>query len=263
MTRHAPRCWRIALACAPLLSTPAARAWGNLLLMEHPPEVSTLAVGPSVWVLPRYPGSGRSRTTVLPGVDYYAANGIFVSTDLGLGWNLSRRADLQGGVRVWPQFGRRDSESPPGVSGIGTRLQGQAFVNYAPSSVLLLQSGLLAGAGRHHDGVQLELGVTSGLPLGGDLLGIGLAASAANRAYRQSYFGISADESARGGVPAYGMGAGWQDVSLTFSSEHKFSPHWRLSGQLVLARLIGAAARSPLTASPRQTAATLTLWRDL
>jgi hypothetical protein len=36
---------------------------------------------------------------------------------------------------------------------------------------------------------------------------------------------------------------------------------WRLSGQLVLARLGASAARSPVTQARRQDLATLTLWR--
>lgn len=48
---------------------------------------------------------------------------------------------------------------------------------------LLLQSGLSWGSGRHHNGDQLELGATSGIPLGDELLGISLAATYANAAH--------------------------------------------------------------------------------
>jgi outer membrane scaffolding protein for murein synthesis (MipA/OmpV family) len=241
----------------------AALAWGGLLLIESPPAATTLAVGPSVWSLPRSPGAGASQLSLLPGADLYTPGGFFASTDTGVGWNLSSRADVQAGLRLWPQFGRRQSDSPRGVDGIGHRVQAEAFANWAPLPVLLLQGGVLAGAGRHHDGVQTELGVTSGVPIGPDLLGIGLAATWANGAWRRSYFGVSAAESAASGLPAWQPGAGWQDASLTFSAEHKLGAKWRLGGQLIVARLLGAAARSPLTASPRQTAATLTLWREL
>ena len=161
------------------------------------------------------------------------------------------------------QPGRSQTDSPPGLTAIGARLQVQAFVNYAPLPVLLLQAGALRGAGRHHDGTQLELGATSGIPLGKDLLGIGLATTFANGAYRQGYFGVSAAESAASGLPVQSIGAGWQDVSVTFSAEHHLSKTWRLSGQWVVARLLGQARTSPLTASPRQSAATVTLWREL
>jgi outer membrane scaffolding protein for murein synthesis (MipA/OmpV family) len=254
-----------AAVAAAALSTAAlqAGAFGNLLLIEKPPEATTLAVGPSLWALPRGPGSGRTQATLLPGVDLYTPGGFFASTDTGVGWNLSQRSDLQAGLRLWPQFGRRQADAPAGIAGIGNRLQAEAFANWAPVPVLLLQSGVLAGAGRHHDGVQMELGATSGVPIGEDLLGIGVSGTWANRAWRRSYFGVSAAESAASGLPTWQPGAGWQDVSLTFSAEHKFGSKWRLSGQFIAARLLGAAARSPLTPSVRQNAATLTLWREL
>lgn len=258
--------WALALALPLVALCGPARAWGNLLLIESPPQATTVALGPSVWQLPRYPGARRSETTLLPGIDTYAAAGWFVSTDSGVGWNLSPRKDLQGGFRLWPQFGRRRADAPAGIDAIGARLQGQAFLNYAPWPVLLLQSALLRGAGRHHDGSQLELGLTSGLPLGTDLLGIGIAANFANGAYRQSYFGVAATESVASGLPAYRMGTGWQDLSLTLSAEHRWSGPWQawhLSGQLIAVRLLGAAARSPLTLSARPLIGTLTLWRDL
>jgi outer membrane scaffolding protein for murein synthesis (MipA/OmpV family) len=255
---------RAVLAAAVLAAAAqAAGAWGGLLLIEAPPAATALAVGPSLWVLPRSPGASNSQLSLLPGVDLGTPGGFFASTDTGVGWNLSSRADVQAGLRLWPQFGRRQADAPRGIDALGHRLQAEAFANWAALPVLLLQSGVLAGGGRHHDGVQTEIGATSGLPIGNDLLGIGLAATWANGAWRRSYFGVSAAEAAASGLPAWQPGAGWQDVSLTLSAEHKLGAKWRLSGQLIVARLLGAAAHSPLTASPRQTAATLTLWRDL
>jgi outer membrane scaffolding protein for murein synthesis (MipA/OmpV family) len=245
-------------ALAPL---PAA-AWGSLLLIDKPPETRSLAIGPSLWTMPSAPGSKSSRALVIPGVDYYAPSGFFASTDVSVGWNLAHSDALQAGVRVWPQFGREPHDTPYGVNSIGDRLQVEGFANYQVLSALLLQSGLSYGSGRRHDGGQLELGMTSGVPIGRDLLAIGVATTYANHAYRQSYFGVSAAEAANSGLAATTVPYGWQDVSLTFSGEHRLSAHWRIDGQLIAARLTGAAERSPLTQSRTQLAGTLTLWRD-
>ncbi len=245
-----------------LMSAGSAWSWGSLVLIDAPPAQTTAAVGPSIWSLPRSPGASANRQMVLPGLDIYRPDGIFLSTDNSLGWNLSPRAEWQAGVRLWPQFGRTGTEVPAGIAGVGNRLQAEVFVNHFVLPVLLLQSGWLYGAGRCHDGAQVELGATSGLPIGDDLLGIGLATTWANSAFRQSYFGIGSAEAAASGLPATTLGAGWMDSSLTLSAEHRFDPQWHLSGQMIWAKLLGAVARSPLTASPKQTAATLTLWRD-
>jgi outer membrane scaffolding protein for murein synthesis (MipA/OmpV family) len=252
-------CVAAVLAAAGTLS---ARAAGNLLLIEAPPPKATLALGGSVWSLPQYPGAKKSDTMVLPALDWQLPNGMFVSTDTGVGWNLSSNKAVQAGVRLWPQFGRSRKDGPAGLEPIGLRIQPQAFANVQIGEVLLLQSGVLYGAGRDRDGLQVELGATSGIPIGDSLIGIGLATTWANKAYRNSYFGVSAAESRSSGLPAYALESGWLDTSLTVSAEVKFSAAWRLSGQLVLARLNKTTAASPVVQQRRQDLATLTLWRN-
>ena len=257
------RSWAWAVAGLAVAGLPtAARAWGDLVLIESPPEVATRSLGATLWVLPRYPGADRNRTSFWPAVDYYDPSGVFVSTELGVGWNISRRKDLQAGLRLWPQPGRKSDEGPPGLRAVGTRIQQEAFINYQVLPALLLQSGVLHGSGRHGDGMQLELGATSGLPIGKDLLGVGAAATFANRAHRQSYYGVSQTDAAASGFPVFRMPAGWQDVNLTFSVEHRFDSRWHADGQVVVARLVGAAAATPVVASRRQVATTFSLWRD-
>jgi outer membrane scaffolding protein for murein synthesis (MipA/OmpV family) len=251
-----------ALSAALLMVTVPARAAGNLLLIEAPPPKSTLALGGSVWSLPAYPGAKKSDTLVLPALDWQLPNGLFVSTDTGVGWNLSSSKTVQAGVRLWPHFGRSRKDGPAGLDPIGLRIQAQGFANVQIGEVLLLQSGVLYGAGRDRDGLQVELGATSGIPIGDSLIGIGLATSWANKAYRDAYYGVSAAESRASGLAAYTPGSGTLDTSLTVSAEMKFGPAWRLSGQVVLARLGADVSRSPVVQQRRQDLATLTLWRS-
>lgn len=239
-----------------------AQSAGNLLLIEAPPSRATLALGGSLWSLPQYPGAKKSDTLVLPAIDWQLPNGMFVSTDTGVGWNLSSSKTVQAGVRLWPQFGRSRKDGPAGLEPIGLRIQAQGFANLQVGEVLLLQSGVLYGAGRDRDGLQVELGATSGIPIGDSLIGIGLATSWANKAYRDSYYGVSAAESRASGLRAYQPGSGMLDTSLTVSAEMKFGADWRLSGQLVLARLNKSTAASPVVQQRRQDLGTLTLWRN-
>lgn len=251
-----------AFSAALLMVTVPARAAGNLMLIEAPPPKSTLAVGGSVWSLPAYPGAKKSDTLVLPALDWQLPNGLFVSTDTGVGWNLSSNKALQAGVRLWPHFGRSRKDSPAGLEPISLRIQPQAFANLLVGEVLLLQSGVLYGAGRDRDGLQVELGATSGIPIGDSLIGIGVATTWANKAYRNSYYGVSAAESRSSGLRAFALDSGWLDTSLTVSAEVKFNAQWRLSGQVVLARLNKSVAASPVAQQRSQDLATLTLWRN-
>jgi outer membrane scaffolding protein for murein synthesis (MipA/OmpV family) len=252
----------IAAATLALAAALPAQAAGNLLLIEAPPPKATLAMGASVWQLPQYPGAKKTDTLVLPALDWQLPNGLFVSTDTGVGWNLSSSKTVQAGVRLWPQFGRSRKDGPAGLDPIGLRIQAQGFANVQIGEVLLLQSGVLYGAGRDRDGLQVELGATSGIPIGDSLIGIGLATSWANKAWRDSYYGVTAAESRASGLAAYSPGSGTLDTSLTVSAEVKFGPAWRLSGQVVLARLNTDLSRSPVVQQRRQDLATLTLWRS-
>ena len=252
----------LALAILALGTSDPVCAAGNLLLIEAPPHQPTLALGASVWQMPSAPGAKKNDTLVLPALDWQLSNGLFVSTDTGVGWNLSPHKDVQAGLRLWPHFGRSRKDSPPGLDPIGLRIQPQVFANLQVGEVLLLQSGVLYGAGRDRDGLQVELGATSGIPIGDSLIGIGLAATWANKAYCNSYYGVSAADSRASGLPATQLDAGWLDTSVTVSAELKFNALWRLSGQLVLARLNKTVAASPLVQQRRQDLATLTLWRS-
>jgi MipA family protein len=257
------RSWRRVLLAGVTLVGVAGpvRAGGNLLLIDAPPEQATTSLGVALWSLPKYTGSDERDTFATPALDHYRPSGLFVSTDNGLGWTMTSSKTVQAGVRLWPQLGRSRADTPSGLEPIGWRIQAQGFANLQVGQVLLLQSGLLVGAGRDRDGVQLELGATSGIPIGDDLIGVGVSATWANAKFRQSYFGVSAAESQASGLPAYALGAGALDTNLTLSLEHKFSATWRLSGQLIVSRLSASTAQSPITRQRRQTLGTLTLWR--
>ncbi len=238
------------------------RTWGNLLLLEAPPAQTAWSAGGSLWSLPKFPGAAPHQTTLLPAFEWRDHSGRFISTDSGVGWNFSRDKGTQFGARLWPHLGRRSGDVPAGVGTIGPRLQAEAYANHAPFEALLLQSGLLLGSGLHHDGAQLELGLTSGLPIGDDLLGIGLSTTWANGPYRRSYFGLAEAQSVASGLPAYDPGAGWTDRSLTLSFEHRFTPHWRFDVQSYRVWLASRITASPLNFSRGQQAATVSIWHD-
>lgn len=262
-----PALSRKALASATLFALlgmlpSSGRAWGNLLLLDPPPQQAATSFGASLWRLPKFPGAGQSQTSLLPAFEWRDEKGLFVSTDSGVGWNMSRHKETQFGLRLWPQLGRHSSDVPPGVGAVGPRLQAEAFANHAPFEALLLQSGLLVGAGQHHDGVQLELGVTSGVPIGKDLLGIGLSTTWANGPYRSSYFGITPEQGTASGLAAFNSGAGWTDRCLTLSFEHRFSPHWRFDMQAFKVFFARRVTESPLGIRSRQQVATTSIWHD-
>jgi len=243
-----------------------ADAAGGLILVDKPPaEDYTLAIGPGVAGYPQTPGSSRTKVLAVPGVDFYSSLGAFAATDTGIGWNFSHRADLQGGVRLWPVFGRSGSRSRErGLPDVGTRLGEGLFLNYAPLPSMTLQSGALAGSAYQRDGVQVEGGATVGAPIGDRvLLGLTLGATWANGPHLRSYYGVNPQASAAGGLPVYTPSSGWLDVNAQLNGELRIAERWKVSGQVVGARLVGDAGRSPVTQSRNQTIFSLTLWYQL
>lgn len=241
----------VGLALAGSLASSSAWAWGNLLLIDARPAQDTLAVGASAWAVPRSPGSRQQTTLLLPALDLERHDGWFVSTDLGVGQNLSGTRDVQAGWRLWPQFGRSAKDAAPGLPAFGPRLLKQGFANVQVTEWLLAQSTLSIGSGRAHRGASAELGLTTGVPIAGDLLGLGVAATLANRAHRQDEVGATA--------------SGWSDRSLTLSFEHRFDSHWRVDAQAQWATLLGGGAPTwPSGGWQRQQRLlTFSLWRDL
>lgn len=231
----------------------AASAMNGLVLMDPPPETGLRwATGLSMWRLRTLPGdTPRQRTWVYPGLDAMAANGLFVSTDTGIGWNLSKDPGTQAGVRWSPWPGRRAAAVQ-----VGTRMEQGAFLNHALGPALLLQSSVRHGAAARGDGWIGEMGVTSGLPLpAGELLGVTVGSSWANGAYRSSYAGHGASRA-----------GGWQDVQWALSYEHRFDADWRLDGQWLTARTNVHGTRTDLVLPDhrraRQQSLSLGLWRD-
>lgn len=229
----------IALACP----ASACWAWGSLLLMDSRPQRESVSVGGQVMELPKSSGSARSSQTLIPGFDDYSPSGWFASTENGLGWNASSDQKWVAGLRIWPQFGRSKSEAAHAPA-IGDRLQLQAFANWTPNEYLLLQSAQSVGSGLHRQGFQSEWGVTSGLPIGADMLGVGLSATWANRPYQEAYLGQAR--------------SGWADWSWTASTTHRFNSHWHLDAQWQWAHLIQPAPGL----QSRQQGGLLALWYD-
>lgn len=247
----------------------SAGCWaaGSLVLMDAPPETASWSGGATAHSWPSAPGSRSRSDDLLPALEYLAPSGAFVSTDLGVGWNLvpllagaEAARTWQVGARLWPQFGRPSRFTPNGIDRLGPRVTTEAFANVQATPWLLLQSGLSWGSARHHDGQLLELGITSGLPVGDDLIAVTLAATAANGAHLRSSYGVGPGESLASGLPEWRPRAGMMDWSVALSGEHKFSERWSVSGQWLNARLVGDAARSPLTNSKSQQTFSLSLW---
>jgi len=116
-------------------------------------------------------------------------------------------------------------------------------------NIALFQSALSYGSGHNQGGLQAELGATSGVPWRTGMLGLGLAATYGNRAYRRDYASVDA--------------SGWSDWSWLISVDQKLGSGWHADAQLQKATIIrtNVAANTPAGAW-HPAALLVSLWRD-
>jgi outer membrane scaffolding protein for murein synthesis (MipA/OmpV family) len=238
-----------------------------------------MVAGLGVQSAPRYEGTGSRKVSALPVLQIEWSNGVFIS-GMSAGMHLSGSPTVEYGPLLAVQPGRDESGTGPaigdigangligetgpgdrvirltgrlaGMDEIGARLQLGGFYNYYLSPQWRLTSSLLAGAGREHDGVRLELGVQRLAAVTGERHRVSLAAGlgVVNSQYNETYFGVTAEEASRSRFRACQPGGGLQDVHVGARWNWVLTPSWMLTSSLQAKRLLGSASHSPLTERP-------------
>ncbi len=175
----------------------------------------------------------------------------FASTTLGPGAStqFSLVPGLKLGVGLRLDNGRRSSTS--------AYLLGQPEVRRTVRARVALSQSL----GEHWNlgaNVSVDLlgrggGATAGADIGwrteiapGWEAGVGAGITGGNRTHMQSLFG-AVPGSALGGPTGYSPASGLQQVGASANMRYALSPQWLVFGTLQAGRLVGEAARSPLT----------------
>lgn len=232
--------------------------------------------GLGVVSVPRYEGAESRRTRALPLLQVQWSNGVFVS-GMSAGMHLSssptveygpllalhpRRSESGSGGEIGGIEGAsmlpiavRTSGSDNPLAGMGdirTRLEAGAFFNYYLSPAWRLTSSVLAGAGNDRKGVRGELGIQrlAMQVAPHHTLSVSAGLGLANRAYQQSYFGVTAAQSGSSSNPAYYPDGGLKDLHIGARWNWALSPSWMLSSNVQASRLMGDARRSPLVERP-------------
>ncbi|MDH4419252.1 hypothetical protein DBR12_00245 [Acidovorax sp. HMWF029] len=196
-----------------------------------------------------YMGSDERRTRAYPAIDYRWANGWFAGTTNGVGYNFSRQPGVQYGVRLTADFGRDESRSAVlrGLGDVDARPELGAFYNLQPTAHTFLTSSLRYGAGQGRDGLLIDVGAGLTAPVAPAWrMGAGVAATWANAAYTQSYFGVDAAQAARSGRSVYSASAGVRDVRVSVSATYAITQRASATAALSYSRLMGDAGGSPI-----------------
>lgn len=198
--------------------------------------------------MPKYVGSDERRLAVYPTFDAQWKNGVFLSAVSGLGYNFSKDASFQYGLRLTVETGRDESRSSKlaGLGDINSTLEPGGFFNYYINPNYALLSSVRYGSGVDHNGVQLSVGgrATSLLNTQHRLSAL-FSANWASSSYMQSYFGVNATQSAASGYTPYTASAGLTDIKIGANWHWTLDNNWSLTTGASIKHLMGDAANSP------------------
>jgi outer membrane scaffolding protein for murein synthesis (MipA/OmpV family) len=221
---------RPALAAAlALLASPAhaqSAAPGAQRPAGPPPMPTwTLTVGAVPLVAPAWQGSRDYALSVFPDIRVNYKDVAFASVQEGFGWNAINRDGWKIGPIARLRFGRRESTggSPFLITGGSNALRGfgniglagefGGFVQYSPDRRLALRTEVRQGTGGH-EGLVAEPSIRFADRAGPYRYSLALRSTFASSKYTQVYFGVTPEQAARAGLPAYQTGGGLVSAGL-------------------------------------------------
>lgn len=179
----------------------------------------------------------------------YTNGGFFASGQRGIGYNFVQTKTLQLGAGL--------SYLPPRKESKDTRLRGLGDVkgspavllsaNWSPIEDFISLSAVYSAATKRTNGSTLELGTSVGFPIYGSLNGsVDLSVALADRNHVQTYYGVTAAQSAASGYSQFSPKAGVLNTSLSVNASYELSKNLSLGASVGAIRRQGDAAKSPI-----------------
>ncbi|MGG6175933.1 MipA/OmpV family protein [Pantoea allii] len=232
-----------------LLATPILAAAQN--------QDNALTLGGGANVTPRYSGSDKSRVTTAMVLDYTMANGFFASSTRGIGYgNNIGKFDYNAALSY--RAGRKDhdvdsdslSDGSDYLRGMGD-VKGSALgvfgLGYGVADWLNLQLRAEVPFSERNNGAALHFGINSPLYTSpNNTVTLALTGSWGTDKYMQTYYGVSASQSAASRFTRYDAGAGVYAWSMNLDWTHKFNEDWSVVAAAGVTQLTGDARNSPI-----------------
>lgn len=204
--------------------------------------------------VPEYAGADKSRVLPLPFLERTYANGVFLSTRRGIGYETDL-GDFTVSAALGYDGGRKDrkenyfsgSDALRGMGKIEGSAQAVLSVGYKLGTAGLSFSTKQNLAHREY-GATYALGLE--VPLyttASDQVGFGASAEYGDKKHNQTYFGVTAKQSAASGYKQYTAKAGFENVSAGVNWTHVIDSNWAVRSMVGVSHLASDAADSPLT----------------
>lgn len=251
--------WLCSISWASAQTPSPLQEWqlaGGIILQKvfepNVPEWRSVVGAAAAW-RPIYDGAKPYHVQPGPVFDIRYRDLAFVSIGEGLGINLLRGEDYRAGVAVGYDLGRRISQYPSHLNGLGNISPAPAFKLFGAYVLskdvpVVLRAdirGIVGGA----DGVTADL--SAYMPLPGSsrtfIMFAGPSLSLADAGYMQNVFGVSASQSISSGYRRFSAHSGPKSLGFGFSATWFVTEHWLFNCDTAIERLLGAAAASPIT----------------
>jgi MipA family protein len=219
-------------------------------LPAHAGENSPTLLGAGAYAIPVYPGSGAVEVRPVPDIEVTLWNRLFVRSGYGAGLYLWHKPSSDAGVSIDADLLHRyeaDDTRLSGLGDVGRTARANVFITgrCAQLEANLKLSTDIGGEG-HGSVIDVELAKLHSItPQLGLRTGVGTTRT--NAHYMQTFFGVYAQQSARSGLPMFSPDGGISSARIFFSARYDIRPHWQVSGQTYVGRLLGDAADSPIT----------------
>lgn len=208
-------------------------------------------------VAPRYSGSDENRVSTALVLDYSMRNGFFVSSTRGLGYG-NNLGNVDYSAALSYRTGRKDhnvdsddmndgSDHLRGMGNIKGSALGVVGLGYNFTPWLSAQLQAEVPFSQRDNGAALHVGIVSPLyhsPKNN--VTMALTSSWGTNDYMQTYYGVSAPQSAASGFTQYDAGSGIYAWSLNLDWTHNFTERWSVVADAGYTQLAGDARNSPI-----------------
>ena len=240
----------LTLFCSSLISHPALAQTQT----QNNEQASTV-VGFGVGYIPEYEGAKKHRAIPVLFGEYHNGKGFFVSSMKGIGLE-QKVGDFELSAALSYRGGREDSRNNSSLfgsddlKGMGD-ISGSAAANLEVSTQLAGLAKIYASSNlalsKRENGHSFKFGVS---PLAyqsqSDQVMLDISAEYGDAKFNQTYFGVTAQQSANSGYKPYSLKAGFNQANFSVAWNHVIDSNWSVRTMVGVTQLIGDAADSPI-----------------
>ncbi len=236
-----------------LAASVQAGSMESAVVFDNIPNVVAVGVG----MVPDYLGSKHYELVPAPAARFTFTGERYIqlfATELNV--NVINHPVLRFGPSLNYRFGRSDSVDDDVVKKmekIDDTIEAGAFFGVVfadarnPRQRFIANLDYLHDVGGTYKGYNVTLNVRYWYPISRPIdLSIGASATYADKKYMQTYFGVSQNDSARSGLPAFNASGGVRDVAVSPALVFHLSRSWHLGAGFRYQRLLGDAQDSPV-----------------